>query len=46
MKVMEITDPFKKQKVADTILRALPEWFGLEELSTVDNYIVIHNIVC
>lgn len=28
---MEITDPFKKQKVADTILRALPEWFGLEE---------------
>ena len=31
MTIREITDPGKKAKICETILRALPDWFGMEE---------------
>jgi len=34
-KITEITTPEEKSKICDSILRALPDWFGIEE-SIVD----------
>jgi coenzyme F420-0:L-glutamate ligase / coenzyme F420-1:gamma-L-glutamate ligase len=30
-KIVEITDPAERSRVADVVLRDLPEWFGIEE---------------
>ncbi|MCL2344175.1 MAG: GNAT family N-acetyltransferase [Firmicutes bacterium] len=30
MEIRQITDPEKKAKICETILRALPDWFGVE----------------
>ena len=29
--IREIQEPAEKQKIARTILEALPDWFGIEE---------------
>ncbi len=31
MTLIEITDPARKQQICEKVLRALPDWFGIEE---------------